>query len=210
MSVVLQNISIELRQGPSLIHDFNCDIDRGRILTITGNSGSGKSTILHFITGIIDLSAFSCSGHVVVDGTRIDTLPTEQRKTGLLAQEGLLFPHMTVTENLLYAVPRKKNKEEREILVRKALDDAQLEYSFAKAYPYTLSGGQQARLALARTMLSEPKLLLLDEPFSKLDAGLRKVIRSWVWQKIEENAVPAIVVSHDKSDIYDENFVYAI
>lgn len=214
MSAILQNITIILKQKDhnriTLIDDFSFEISGGQILSVMGQSGSGKSTLLHYITGVIDHHAFECQGTVKVKNIELNTLQTEKRRIGLLSQEGLLFPHMTVEENLLYAVPHTMTRKNRETLIRQVLDDLQLEYRYAKVYPHTLSGGQEARLALARTMLSKPQLLLLDEPFSKLDSNLHATIREWVWNTIEQSNIPAIIVTHDKNDIYDEQFLYKI
>ena len=150
------------------------------------------------------------SGEVIIDGDRIDTKLTHERRIGLLSQEGLLFPHMTVTQNLLFALSSPLPKHERKKFVYDILEKAQLDKYIADMYPYTLSGGQQSRLALIRTMLSHPKLLLLDEPFSKLDTSLRKKMRDWVWKNIQDSGIPTLLVSHDEEDIYDKNIVYYI
>ncbi|XP_060084921.1 uncharacterized ABC transporter ATP-binding protein YnjD-like [Ylistrum balloti] len=215
MSALLENITISLRTSRAqpqhiLIQNLSLAIEDGSVLTVMGNSGSGKSSLLNFITGVIDTHAFDCEGRVIVDGRNLCQVPTEKRKIGFLSQEGLLFPHMTVRENLLYAVPNALKKEEKKIVVQNTLEDAKLPHRLASVYPHTLSGGQQARLALARTLLSKPRMLLLDEPFSKLDTDLRAAIREWVWGKIEENTIPAILVSHDLNDVYSLKLLHTI
>ncbi len=193
-----------------LVHNLQYHLYGGSVLTIMGSSGSGKSTLLNFITGIIDTSVFDTSGEVRIDGERIDVKPIHERRIGLLSQEGLLFPHMTVAQNLLFALSQPLPKHERKGFVHNMLEKAQLEQYVAGMYPHTLSGGQQSRLALIRTMLSAPKFLLLDEPFAKLDTSLRKTMRDWVWKNIQDSGIPALLVSHDEEDIYDKNMVYYI
>lgn len=215
MSIIFKEISITLNKTPStaqqvLVDNFNYTIADGTVLTIMGSSGTGKSTLLHYITGIYDKSAFRCNGQVIVQEKNILLEKTEHRKIGLLSQEGLLFPHMTVKENLLYAVPRSETQSKRDEIIKRSLEEAQLNAGFAHKYPYTLSGGQQARLALVRTLLSEPKILLLDEPFSKLDEDLRNTIRTLVWNKIEQYKIPTLLVTHDKRDVHDTRLVFKL
>ena len=207
-NVIFSNLSITLKKtGKDLIKDFSYTLESGSILTVMGESGSGKSTLLNFITGIVDTSAFECSGSIECADSYIHTLPPEKRKIGLLVQDNLLFPHMTIEENLLFALPQKVSKEERKSVVDNALKEAQLDQSIRKQYPSTISGGQRARIALMRTLLSHPQLLLLDEPFSQLDINTRKIIREFTFTEIKKHNIPTILVTHDAQDIADTSLV---
>ena len=132
---------------------------------------------------------------------RIDHLPTEQRQVGLLFQDDLLFAHMTVRENLLFALPAGPHAA-REAAVAHALSELALD-GFAHADPATLSGGQRARVALMRALLAQPRALLLDEPFARLDVPLRERMRQLVFTTERERQIPALLVTHDPADIAD-------
>ena len=118
---------------------------------------------------------------------------------GRLFQDDLLFPHMTVGENLLFAIPRAP-RAERQARMRQALKDAGLD-GFADRPPHTLSGGQRARVSLMRTLLAQPAAVLLDEPFSKLDRSLRTTIRAFTFEHIRARNIPALLVTHDPEDV---------
>ena len=171
----------------------------GNVLTVMGPSGSGKSTLLAYIGGFLD-PAFSGSGKVFCDGDEITALPAEERHAGILFQDPLLFPHMSVGGNLLFAIPPSvRGKAARNELVQEALDGVGLAGTAARD-PDTLSGGQKARVALARVLLSAPRMLLLDEPFSKLDAELRSQMRELVFTKARTSRLPVVLVTHDEAD----------
>jgi putative thiamine transport system ATP-binding protein len=138
---------------------------------------------------------------VLLAGRRIDHLPTEQRKVGILFQDDLLFGHMTVAENLLFAVPAGPATE-RKARVAAGLADLELT-ELAEANPATLSGGQRSRVALMRALLAEPQALLLDEPFSRLDAALRARVRDFVFARVRKRGIPTLMVTHDEADIAD-------
>jgi putative thiamine transport system ATP-binding protein len=183
-----------------LIRDFTLRVEPGQIHTVMGASGSGKSTLLSAICGTL-AAGLSFSGSVSLGGRRIDTLPTEQRQVGILFQDDLLFAHMTVAENLLFAVPAGPTAQRHE-RVRAGLSDLELS-DFAHANPATLSGGQRARVALMRALLADPKALLLDEPFSRLDAELRERVRQFVFDLVRKRGIPVLMVTHDEADIAD-------
>lgn len=172
---------------------------RGEVIGVAGRSGSGKSTLLRLIAGLERPSA----GMIEIDGQRMAGkdvfIPPEQRRVGMLFQDYGLFPHMTVTANIAFGLHRHPRPE------RKTMTEAMLDLihmrELAKRYPYELSGGQQQRVALARALAPQPKLLLLDEPFSNLDADLRASIRSDVKDIIEKTAATCILVSHDRTDL---------
>ena len=130
----------------------------------------------------------------------IDAHPPEQRRIGILFQDDLLFPHLSVGENLMFALPRGiGSKQDRKARVKAALIEADLE-GFIDRDPATLSGGQRARVALMRTLLAAPECLLLDEPFAKLDIELRHRVRTFVLDHARDVGVPALLVTHDAAD----------
>lgn len=193
----LDDVSISVGGRPLV------DVDRrvrpGEVLTVMGPSGSGKSALLAFIGGFLD-PAFTATGRVFVSGVELTALPAEDRHAGILFQDPLLFPHLSVAGNLVFAVPSAtRDRNERRRLAEGALDAVGLS-GFGPRDPETLSGGQKARVALARVLLSRPRALLLDEPFSRLDADLRAQIRQLIFAKARENALPVLLVTHDEAD----------
>jgi putative thiamine transport system ATP-binding protein len=190
----------------TLVQDLRLEVPPGHILTLMGPSGSGKSTVLAAIAGTLHSvaegsEALRFDGTVRLDGRDLTNEPTAQRGIGLLFQDDLLFAHMTVGENLLFAVPAGPRRE-RLAAVAQALDEAGLA-GFGARDPATLSGGQRARVALMRALLARPKALLLDEPFSKLDATLRDQFRAFVFEHLRDSGVPAVLVTHDAADVAD-------
>ena len=170
----------------------------GEVLTIMGPSGSGKSTLLHAIVGAAP-PGFRVAGRIVLDGRDLAGLGPRDRRIGLIFQDDLLFPHMSVGTNLAFALPSGLRRRARREVVEQALSDAGLA-GFAGRDPATLSGGQRSRVALMRTLLSAPRALLLDEPFSRLDAALRDTIRRFTFDTIRRRGLPALLVSHDVED----------
>lgn len=195
--LVLDNISLSL-SGKVLLQPFSTTVAAGEVVALMGASGSGKSSLLSFIGG--DLAEpFSASGSVTLDGSDVSRLPPERRNIGRLFQDDLLFPHMTVAENLLFAIP-KMPQAERVAMMRTALQRAELE-GFENRPPHTLSGGQRSRVALMRALLAKPAALMLDEPFSKLDRTLRAAVRDYTFAHIRARNVPALLVTHDAEDV---------
>ncbi len=184
----------------TLVQDVDLQVLPGAIHTVMGASGSGKSSLLAAICGTLP-PGLHFSGSVSLQGQRIDNLPTERRRVGILFQDDLLFAHMTVAENLLFAVPPGPTPVRR-ARVAEGLDALELT-GFADANPATLSGGQRARVALMRALLAEPLALLLDEPFSRLDAELRERVRQFVFALVRKRQIPALMVTHDHADIAD-------
>jgi len=197
MALSLAQVSIAL-DGRSLIAPFSLEIAPGETVTLMGPSGAGKSTLLAFIAGDLD-SPFSASGHVVLDGTALDGVPPERRHIGRLFQDDLLFPHLTVAENLAFGMPRGP-KSERLKKIEAALAEAGLE-GLGERPPHTLSGGQRARVALMRALLARPRAMLLDEPFNKLDAERRAAMRDFVFRHIAATGIPCLMVTHDRADV---------
>ena len=187
-----------------LLRDLQLHVAPGTVHTLMGDSGSGKSSVLAAVCGTL-APALRWEGEIRLNGQRIDTLPTRTRRVGILFQEDLLFAHMTVRENLLFAVPAGPQAA-RENLVAGALADVEMS-AFLQADHATLSGGQRARVSLARALLAQPQALLLDEPFSKLDASLRQRMRDLVFGLVRELQIPALLVTHDAADIADPSYL---
>lgn len=193
----LRTVSIRLDGQELLAVDLV--IAPGEIVTLMGPSGSGKSSLLGHICGTLP-AQFDVSGQVVLNGRSLDGCPPQDRHVGILFQDDLLFPHLSVGGNLAFALPASvKGKAKRRMLVENALENADMD-GFSDRDPATLSGGQRARVALLRVLLSEPCALLLDEPFSKLDSELRGQFRSFVFEQCRKNRLPTLMVTHDPED----------
>ena len=197
MQSSLEIKNCELYRQHELLLSLNEQVKGGEILTIMGPSGSGKSSLLNWLTGTLP-SGFSANGEVWLNGKNINNLPAHLRHIGVLYQDALLFSHLSVSGNIAFAMP-KGNKKQRLEKIEHALEKVGLK-GMANRHPDNLSGGQQARVALLRMLLSEPKAILLDEPFSKLDTQLRVDTRELVFSQIREHKLPAIMVTHDHSD----------
>lgn len=195
-SLILQELCI-LRDGKPLI-EINHVIQAGETLTVMGPSGVGKSTLLAFITGTLP-SAFVGMGRIILGDDDITQKPPHSRHVGILFQDDLLFPHMSVGANLAFGMPPGGSKSERRAKIDVGLRDVGLE-GFADRDPATLSGGQKARVALMRMLLSNPRALLLDEAFSRLDADLRAQVRDLVFRVAKERELPVLMVTHDAED----------
>lgn len=192
-----ERVSITL--GDRQLLSVDRRIAPGEILTIMGPSGSGKSTLLAFAAGFLE-PAFRAEGRVILNGEDVTDLPAEKRGLGLLFQDALLFPHMSVGENLMFGLRASlKGHAARASAVQQALADVGLA-DFGDRDPATLSGGQRTRIALMRTLLSEPHALLLDEPFSKLDVERRGKTRSLVFTEAVKRDLPVLLVTHDPAD----------
>ncbi|RLQ89294.1 ATP-binding cassette domain-containing protein [Notoacmeibacter ruber] len=184
--------------GKTLLN-LDRSVPPGEILTVMGPSGTGKSSLLAYIGGFLD-PAFDAEGEVWLGDRRLDTVPAAERRCGLLFQDALLFPHMNVGQNLAFALPNAiKGRQARRERVAEALAQIALP-GLESRDPATLSGGQKARVALARTLLSQPEAMLLDEPFSSLDADLRAAMRELTFTAIRNAHIPAILVTHDLAD----------
>jgi putative thiamine transport system ATP-binding protein len=182
------------------LHSLQLDVPPGEILTLMGPSGCGKSSLLAAIAGTLG-EGMRFDGTVRLNDEPIDQLPTHRRGVGLLFQDDLLFAHMSVAENLLFALPAGP-RAPREAAVRDALEEAGLQ-GMGERDPATLSGGQRARVALMRALLARPRALMLDEPFSRLDAALRQQVRSFVFEHVRQRSIPVLLVTHDRDDIAD-------
>ncbi len=189
---------IEIALGKTVLLSVSESIEPGKTLTLMGPSGSGKSSLLAFIGGYL-APAFDATGWVLLGDRDLTALPANQRRVGLLFQDPLLFPHMSVGENLLFALDQQVRKDERRPMAEQGLAEISLDGFFDRD-PATLSGGQKARVALLRVLLSNPNALLLDEPFSKLDAALRNQMRDLVFSQAAKRSLPTLLVTHDPED----------
>ena len=171
-------------------------VEKGQVMTLLGPSGCGKTTLLRTLAGFVEPEA----GHVIVGGRDITGLPPNRRSVGYVFQNYALFPHLTVAGNVAYGlkVRRRPDAEIRERVAR-ALDLVSLS-GFADRYPAQLSGGQQQRVAIARVLVLEPEVLLLDEPFNALDAKLRLSMQTELRKLILRLGITSIFVTHDQSE----------
>jgi putative thiamine transport system ATP-binding protein len=199
-SLALTDVEIRARKTNKLLfRRLSLLVPAGTVTTVMGPSGIGKSTLIEFIGGHLD-TGFIAEGRIELNGRDLTELPAESRKIGILFQDALLFPHLSVGDNLAFGL---SNRFRGRTARRKAVDDALDQAGLGGTHdrdPATLSGGQRARAALMRTLLAEPRALLLDEPFSKLDPELRADIRGFVFSHIRKQAIPVLLVSHDASD----------
>ena len=204
----ITNLNVS-KAGQALIAELNLSVAPGEVFTLMGASGSGKSTLLNWIVGALD-PVFSVQGELWLNGVRRDTLPIEARRIGILFQDDLLFPHLSVGQNLAFALPaRIQGRAERRRVIESVLADVGLS-GFHDRDPATLSGGQKARISVLRALLAEPEGLLLDEPFSKLDAVLRGQFRAFVYDRISQLGIPTLLVTHDPADIPPDGIVVEI
>lgn len=194
----LENIVIYRDKKPLL--QLSAEVAKGEVLTVMGPSGAGKSTLLQAVAGQLK-APFSIAGQIKINGVVINDMDAHLRKVGIMFQDALLFEHMTVGENIAFAIPadRQKNKQMKRDSINELLAAVDLD-GIADRAVNTLSGGQQARVSLIRTLASQPEVVLLDEPFSKLDVALRGQIRSWTFSQLKARKIPAVLVTHDKDD----------
>ena len=178
------------------VNHFNLSVPFGQILALLGPSGCGKTTVLRLIAGFESPDA----GTIALDGQPVwnqgKNVPPDKRPVGIVFQEGALFPHMSVEQNVGYGLKRGKGRTQR---VRQALELVGLE-NHAQRMPHQLSGGQQQRVALARALAPQPQVLLLDEPFSNLDPGLREQVRRDTLDILRAHRVTAVFVTHDQDE----------
>lgn len=188
---------IEISYGSfAAIRRFSLSIDKGSFVTLLGPSGCGKTTILRSIAGLVDIT----HGQIFIGGRRIDQIPIYQRNIGLVFQNYALFPHKSVFDNVAFGLKyRNVPKPEIASRVARALDMVRLPNS-EKKLPSQLSGGQQQRIALARAIVFEPEVLLLDEPLSALDANMREEMRVEIKKIQKQTGITAIFVTHDQEE----------
>ncbi|WP_039860830.1 ATP-binding cassette domain-containing protein [Photobacterium sp. SKA34] len=199
MSLNINSVTISMPNSDVLLSSFCLQIAKGEIVTLMGASGCGKSTLLNYIAGHLS-DAFQAQGSLILNNNDITEVPAHLRQIGMLFQDDLLFPHLLVWENLAFALPSNIKGKDRQKLALNALEELQLS-ALANTYPHQISGGQRARISLTRLLLAQPQLILLDEPFSKLDSDRRAQFRSWVFNQIQQAQIPTLMVTHDKQDI---------
>jgi len=179
-----------------VLRGISLDVAAGEFLTILGESGSGKTTLLRLIAGFEQLD----SGEIWMAGERLDTIPAYSRQVNTVFQSYAIFPHLSVFENVAYGLRAKSApKDEIPARVKEALEMVKMG-EFAQAAPARLSGGQQQRVALARALVNRPRVLLLDEPLSALDANLRKQMQVELKSLQREVGITFIFVTHDQEE----------
>jgi iron(III) transport system ATP-binding protein len=182
----------------AVLHGIDLTVSRGTLFALLGPSGSGKTTLLRLLCGFERADA----GTIDIDGRRVDgpggNIPSEQRRIGYVPQEGALFPHLSVAENIVFGLPRRQRKARYR--VAELLELVGLPLDYAGRVPQQLSGGQQQRVALARALAPSPGLILLDEPFSSLDAALRIETRKAVARALAETGTTSVLVTHDQAE----------
>ena len=195
MSLSIRGLNVSLSKN-HILKDINLDIKSGEFVSILGNSGCGKTTLIKSIAGLVDVS----SGSISIDEEDITGLSPEKRKTVIVFQDLRLFPHMNVEQNIAFSMKlQKTDKKDIEERVKVLLEQVRLS-GFEKRKISQLSGGQMQRVALARALGANPKLLLLDEPFSGLDESLRKDMGNLVKRLHKENKITTIMITHDKEE----------
>ena len=195
--LILDSVALTL-SGNALFPPLSLTVAPGTAATIMGPSGSGKSSLLSALCGTLS-PAFGLSGQASLDGEPLFDRSAEDRRVGILFQDDLLFPHLTVADNLAFGLPSGLARAEKADRIEQALSDADME-GYGNRDPGTLSGGQRARIACMRALLAEPRALLLDEPFSKLDAELRGRFRGFVVDHAMQRQIPLLLVTHDPQD----------
>lgn len=183
-------------QNQIIVDNFHLQIEQGEFISLLGPSGCGKTTTLNMIAGFLDPD----QGDLLIKGKKMNGVPPYKRELGMVFQTYSLFPHMTVGENIGYGLKlRKISKAEQKDRIRKVLELVKLPH-VADRYPKQLSGGQRQRIAIARAIVVEPSLLLLDEPLSNLDAKLREELRDELKRLHQEIGVTTIFVTHDQEE----------
>jgi putative spermidine/putrescine transport system ATP-binding protein len=190
-------INIQKKFGPNVVVDnFNLQVERGECISFLGPSGCGKTTTLNMIAGFLEPD----QGDLLIKGKRMNGIPSNKRELGMVFQTYSLFPHMTIYENVAYGLKlRKVPKADIARRVKQVLELVKLPH-VADRYPKQLSGGQRQRIAIARALVTEPSLLLLDEPLSNLDAKLREELRDELKRLQRDIGVTTIFVTHDQEE----------
>lgn len=184
--------------GDRVLHGVDLSVPAGTVTAVVGASGCGKTTLLRLVAGFEtpDAGTISIAGRTVADAD--DCVPAHRRDVGYVAQDGALFPHLTVGQNIAYGLSGSSRSTRAR--VAELLATVSLDADMARRRPHQLSGGQQQRVALARALAREPALMLLDEPFSALDTGLRSSTRKAVAELLAEAGVTTLLVTHDQEE----------
>ena len=198
MYLKVNNISRSFGKNKFSLSDISFEVPPGEIFALLGESGSGKTTLLRIIAGF----EAADTGEIVLDNkvlvNKKQFLPPEKRETGLVFQDHALFPHLTVEKNICYGIKKgtDSNKKLREMLELTGMTGME------KRYPHELSGGQQQRVAIARSLAADPKLLLLDEPFSNLDDSIKTQVRTEIRSILKQHGTASVFVTHDTQDCF--------
>ena len=190
--------NIDLSFGKEkILNGLNLEIKKGSVVAITGESGSGKTSLLRVICGLESPS----NGEIVLDTQTLFndkiSVPTEKRNIGLVIQEKVLFPHLDVRKNIEFGISKKNSKEDLSNEIMEKLNISDL----AKKYPHELSGGESQRVALGRSIIMTPKVLMLDEPFTGLDKKLKTKIYPVIKSILQDNKITSLMVTHDLNEV---------
>lgn len=199
MSLSINNLSILDNEEQALFDPISFTVQPGEIFTLMGPSGCGKSSLLSVIAGHKSAD-FSYQGECYYQQQLLNELPAEKRHIGILFQDDLLFPHLNIWQNLAIALPNHIKKAQRKQQAMATLAELNL-VELADKSPMQISGGQRARISMMRMLLAEPAVVLLDEPFSKLDKSLRCEFRNWVFAQTVSRKLPVLMVTHDVDDV---------
>lgn len=201
MSIKIENIHFKYEKEHPILKGCSLTVKDGDIVAILGQSGSGKSTLLRVLAGLERPQ----EGMIILDDVVLNDMhhfvDSSLRKIGMVFQDYALFPHLNIEKNIAYSLS-KKNKMEKEEIVNELLEIIELKEKKGY-YPHELSGGQQQRVALARSLAANPKVLLLDEPFSNLDADLRSQIRQDLKRILKKKHMTCVFATHDFADALD-------
>lgn len=196
-TTMLQVSGVEVRYGDqTVLKDIDLRVQSGMTTAIVGPSGSGKTSLLRVIAGFLTPE----HGQVRLHGAEVTRVPAHRRSIGLVAQDGALFPHLDVAGNIAFGLPRGTSRRERQRRVAELLELVSLPGDHASRRPDQLSGGQRQRVALARALARQPEMILLDEPFSALDAGLRESTRQAIRDILRVTGTTTILVTHDQDE----------
>jgi len=192
----LQNISLDL-DNKEILKGLNLQVDKGEFIAITGSSGAGKTSLLRIICGLESPK----EGEILLDNMIIFnkgiSVPTEKRNIGLVIQEKVLFPHLTARKNIEFGLSKNSSNESHVDEILHHLNITKL----ANKFPHELSGGESQRVALARSIIMKPKLLLLDEPFTGLDTELKSNIYPEIQSILKNNMITSLMVTHDLNEV---------
>ena len=192
----LQNISLDL-DNKEILKGLNLQVDKGEFIAITGASGAGKTSLLRIICGLESPK----EGEILLDNmiifNKAISVPTEKRNIGLVIQEKVLFPHLTARKNIEFGLSKNSSNESHVDEILHHLNITKL----ANKFPHELSGGESQRVALARSIVMKPKLLLLDEPFTGLDTELKSNIYPEIQSILKNNMITSLMVTHDLNEV---------
>lgn len=193
----LKNLSYSIGDN-NILNNIDLNIDKSCFFSILGPSGAGKTTILRIITGAL----YADEGDLILDNEIINYLPMEKRQIAMVHQAKHLFPHLSAIENIQFGMKMKKFSKDKITKKTKEIVNFFNMKEHIQKYPYQLSGGQQQLVALMRALASEPKVLLLDEPFTGLDNNLRIYIRDYILKLHKQFKITTLMITHDKEDAF--------